>query len=282
MAIPRRAQTQNTSLPRTTERPLFLADLPHVGEKSVANRQQSAKPAASSNAARSVVSSHPAFADLVSPGKRLGHYAASRDSVEIRFADQAHIGASKQILQEEHNDERPSRQQQRGWRSLFSQVHTQLAPFAGLIVTLALLTSAGLLFWIISRGQPASLDLRDFQYNEGALSVQERESTPSASAIPISETQEATEKSQEAADTSQVVSPVEATAEPIVEDQASTANATASSPLGEILFPTTSTPLALDWSKAFDDATAQPEAENHGLPEVAEREVSSAESPVAR
>lgn len=280
MAIPRRAQAPNTSLPRTAEQTLFLADLPHVGEKSVATRQQSAEPAARSISARSAVSPDPAFPELVTPGKRLGHHAGSRASVEIRFADLAHIGASKHILQEKHEDGKPSGQQQRGWRSLFSQVHTQLAPFAGLIVTLALLTSAGLLFWIISRGQPASLDLQNFQYNEGALSVRASESTPSASVLPISETQKGTQKSPEAAGTSQVASPVEATAEPMVEDQALSANA--ASPLGRIVFPTTSTPLALDWSKAFDNAPAQPAAVIHGLPEVAEREVSSAESPVAR
>ncbi|QEG33141.1 hypothetical protein [Bythopirellula goksoeyrii] len=286
MAIPRR--TQAVPLTRSTDRPAYLADLPHVGEKLASNREQRTLPAATSSSEQPTVSTHPAFAEIIALDRGRSHPVAP-GSVGKLFLDRAHVAEDDYEGYEASVDRRPadpqpSRQHRRGWRRLFSQAHNLLAPFAGLIVTLALLTSAGLLFWLISRGQPAELDLRDLEYYDGALSIQISESEPASSAIPADQALEATEAVQEPTGATQAAAPVEKPVEPIVEEsvQASSPDVTASIPLGQISFPTTSTPFAFDYSKAFDTATAESSEKFHGLPEVAERENSSAENSVAR
>ncbi len=306
MAIPRRAQAHKVPLAKPADGPLFLAELPHVGEKSTVVQQQRAPAIGTSKDTQPAISSHPAFAEIAAARGRVEQTTTRREQLERRFLDEAHLEA--QALQDErqtaaqlspYHAPAPS-----SWRSLFSLVHTQLAPFAGLIVTLALLTSAGLLYWLISRGEPTRFDLQEFQRSEGAYRVQMNDPDPVASAIPIAETTETLKKSPDTKAESQVSAPVEAVSKPIVaekrveeqsvekpsvdkpiaEEQPATipTDATVSIPLGQISFPSTATPEELDWSKAFEATASQPLGELFSLPEVAEREVPTSVSPVAR
>ncbi|TWU27830.1 hypothetical protein [Bythopirellula polymerisocia] len=285
MAIPRRAQAPTVPLTRTAETPLFLADLPHVGDKPAVIRQQPASSTATSMPGQPAASTHPAFAEIAATTGRTEKTVSRREQLEQRFVDEAHLEA-KTLLEEQEaiayqqvQQKSKSRPGLFGWRKVFSQAHHQLAPFAGLIVTLALLSSAGLLYWLIARGQPTSFDLRDFDLNDGSLSVQVSESEPPASAIPLIETQRPAEVAQESTDAKRAASPAPSPEKPEVESQVPETKSTAAMPLGSIHFPTTNFPMALDWSKAFNDV-AQPQVEINGLPEVAE--VSSPESPMAR
>ena len=216
MAIPRRVNSQPATLPINlgqlpAVRPEILADLPHVGEEGARPRSATL---ATASPEPTPVSRHPAFAEL-QRSVGLQQQAPHAEPEVHRFVDRAHPGTGRLRTPQEHDYEKPqpvsqssapqssapqtsvpqastlpssvSRQQAPaagGWRAIFSHLPNVLAPMSGLIVTLALLTSAGLLFWMISRGQPAPLDSADFDAESGGYGVQVSELTAPEPMMP--------------------------------------------------------------------------------------------------
>lgn len=84
------------------------------------------------------------------------HESGPRTSVE---ADERTASRRRRRLRTEHRESRaasPSKPQD--WASRLYRMHAELAPYAGVIVTLALVASAGLLYWLMVGPSPAPTD----------------------------------------------------------------------------------------------------------------------------
>lgn len=136
------------------------------------------------------------------------------------------------------------------------QLHSQLAPYAGLIVTLALIASAGLLYWMIvgpTQSKLPALDMPIYQFEQGHLGSDEplvpefylepAESTPAATSTT----------SVREADISAVALPVPPVAAPQLTPQTQIESAhiqqLPATEASELQFPSTERPDPLDFTK---------------------------------
>jgi hypothetical protein len=277
VTIPRRADVASGDL-RAAPRTNLLAELPHVGEEQAVAHADSP--------ARTRKSSHPAFAEYPDYDDE-----AAVEPVRTRttrFVDRAHIDdewdreAPERRQSDRYSDqplihrERQSSRKPRakaGVGGLLSDVHQQMAPFAGLIVTAALVAAAGLLFHMMAGGNRPNAELDEFALPGFQVEAIE-ETLPADDSIPLAEADLNPEPTKpETLDASpSVATPSDSSEQktPATDVAAQDAPPIASSeieptaPLGQLSFPQTSTPLALDYSKATD-----PDLQK--LPEVAER-----------
>lgn len=278
---------------RTTARAKLLAELPHVGTQPVAS--------VAPPPTRNTKSSHPAFAeygdfDDIETSVPLSPASQRRST---RFVDQAHIDDEW-----EHDDFDPrtrharspqaivhrQRQSHRGNRprsplgGVLSGAHEQVAPFAGLIVTAALLATAGLLFHMLSSGGKSNVDLDEYALPGFRVEALE-ETLPSSESAPLAEVSVPSETPQseslkitpadvKSTDESAKAKPaIDASAQLVAPITEPTVELTM--PLGQLSFPQTTTPRALDYSKATDPDLQQ-------LPEIAGRPEPAASEAINR
>jgi hypothetical protein len=287
-----------------TRRPTVLAELPHVGEGASVEHARSGHEAFPQTV-QNLKSSHLAFAEL-------DHFhdndsfedeqpRQQRSRRQTRFVDQAHIDHEwerRNPIDYEHDDDdyeprdrrrrpsdhvvqrqtrsRPTAQNTNGWSALLSTAHAQLAPFAGLIVTAALIASAGLLLLMMAGDQQ-----KNAEFDELALpgfrvdASDELEQADSDESAPLADSgfdgtqSDELEFSQSTSTEQQIFptngSPADSSAaipQPVIEEITEP-----TTPLGSLSFPVTTTPLALDYRKAMP----QPADELRALPAVAER-----------
>jgi hypothetical protein len=259
---------------QSTARMNLLAELPHVGREPVI------APVASPAISRT--STHPAFAAYDDEPIELAQTRTKR------YVDQAHRDDEDDDEEFERHEKRrrtdnSSVRRQRptvhkphvkpGVSGLLSQAHQQVAPFAGLIVTTALVAAAGLLFHMMagdnkSKAELDEFSLPGFQVNALENSLPTNTSAPLAEVSANPESLEPQSLSTGPAELTPIEDPAQKapaaavgvqTAPPLAE-----ANDEATTPLGQLSFPQTGTPLALDYTKATDPDLLT-------LPEVAER-----------
>lgn len=264
--------------PHNVAQTKLLAELPYVGEEPIT------VPTISS--ARARTAANPSFAKCDEEPPR---------PLNRRFVDKAHID-DEWDHENLHHRERPpylshpfnQHQRQSSSRptsksvlgALLSDIHQQVAPFAGLIVTAALVAAAGLIFHMMAGGNEskATIDefaLPGFQVEAIGESLSMEESIPLADGSPTSETSKHKTANTESVD----LEPPESAEQKVPDSDVktstppiATAEIESTVPLGQLSFPQTETPLALDYSKATD-----PDLQK--LPEVAERtEATEAES----
>ena len=302
MTIPRRTDV-SAGENFAARRPTVLAELPHVGEPASV-QQSRAVHEAIPQTVQNLKSSHPAFAELddshddYSFEDEQPRRQSSRR--QTRFVDQAHIDHEwerRNPIDYQHDDEdyeprerhrrpsdhvvqrqahsRPTTQRRGGWSALLSTAHAQSAPFAGLIVTAALIASAGLLFLMMAGNQQ-----KNAEFDELALpgfrvdashelqQAESKESAPLADSgfdgmpndglefTPPTSTEQTLPTNSTPADSSAAIP------QPVIEEITEP-----TTPLGSLSFPVTNTPLALDYRKAMP----QPTDELQALPAVAER-----------
>ncbi len=298
MTIPRRSDLP-TGENFAACRPTVLTELPHVGQPARVQQSRAAYEAVPQTV-QNLKSSHPAFAELADSHENDSFEEElppqQRSRRQTRFVDQAHIDHEweRKNVRQDADDEprerhrraaehvgqrkdtpRPKTQSTSGWGSLLSAVHAQLAPFAGLIVTAALIASGGLLFFMIAGNQQknaefdelalpgfrvdASRDLEQAASGESApLADSDFSGTPTDGLefAPPTSTEQTLPTNMTPADSSAAIP--QPAIEEIVEP---------TTPLGSLSFPATNTPLALDYRKAMP----QPTDELQALPAVAER-----------
>ena len=311
VTIPRRTDTA-LSEPLALQGVKLLAELPHVGAPSVADSRPVFETEPTPSSSRTLKSTHPAFAELAELPEAA---PAQRGPRPTRFVDRAHVDHEWEVAQprEDADDfvprQRVSQPQRRmvhrqshaqsarhrtGWQAIFSQTHARIAPFAGLIVTAALMASAVLLFWIMLGGQPGA-KLNEFALPGDGFRVEISEpdfsTTQSVSVPPLVEADFVpTTVQPENSDYVQPTTPTQpspleiqphgvptdtsaATLQPVSEQIGEP-----TAPLGRLLFPVTNMPLALDYSKAVNNSAA----ELQELPAVAERADAATPEPINR
>jgi hypothetical protein len=304
VAIPRRTDflTDDSAFTRLK----MLAELPHVGEAPevmAAPRVQAVEPPARS--ARTLKSSHPAFAELADlPTEE----AATNKRRQKRFVDHAHVDREHESFDERHEEDLPrkrvSRGKQReprgrsqsrsikqssGWGTFFSQTHQRIAPLAGLFVTAALFASAALLFWMMLTNRQGTAELNEFALPGDGFRVEltDPQLSPSESLTTPPLAENISTPSSSVPQEFEYIAPVNPVEESPVELSTET-NAATLQPtieptdepalLGQLLFPVTNTPLALDYSKALH----QPADNLQALPAVAERADAATTEPINR
>jgi len=191
-------------------------------------------------------------------------------------------------------------------------MHYQLAPFAGLIVTLALIASAGLLYWMIVSPNRVPTNYRDAQQGLGASTVELPKFVPELSSfasrtkatnipdtmafeMPSWDSDEAVaEVSPPAVEESPVpalqeqelvVSIDEPAVEVPTEQTPADATEQTTSPAVEPVFLTTNRPAALDFSKVGVVAKVEPQEDlpqSKPRPEVAKLAVPHVAVPTRR
>ncbi len=198
--------------------------------------------------------------------------------------------------------------------TLLFTLHSQLAPFAGAIVALALIASAGLLYWMIVSPNRVSLDFPEegqvgFEASSPELpkfvpelpsfasrTIGAPASETAAFDLPAWEAEEVVaEESTEVGDTPAmamqeqelVVSLEETTSdsEPQTEPVPVNALEQAASPVAELNFATTNSPRALDFTKIGVTAEIETQTDSpHGKPvaQVAGRTVPHVSIPIKR
>lgn len=312
VTIPRRTDTASRET-LALQYMKLLAELPHVGDTPVTRPMPVViETEPSGRSSRTLKSSHPAFAELA--GLPEGA-PVQRGPRSTRFVDRAHVDHEWESSEDQDEEdfaprERVSRtrkrvlagrshahstRQQTGWRSFMSQAHAQVAPFAGLIVTAALMASAALLFWMMLGGQQPGAEFNDFALPGDGFRVEASEpdfsTTQAVSEPPLAEadfapTTEQPENSEYVQPTTPAEqSPLEmqphsvptdtsaATMQPIIEQIDDTP-----AQLGQLMFPVTNTPLALDYSKALNNSDVSLQE----LPAVAERADAATVEPINR
>lgn len=297
--------------PRRTDSPAdelkgmkLLAELPRIGVTAASPRQDGSKQEdLRASTARTAKSSHPAFAELDEFDDEPQYSRRSLHYVDRAHIDQAHdeqqqlspfedsprrrSGVSNAHSRHSLSEHRPSHRRRPGSGAgrMLSGVHEQLTPFAGLIMTAALVACAGLLFLMIA-GKRDSAEFDEFALPgfrvEAAEQTLDTVHAPLADSEALSEPfvpeafpyepaeipeQEPPAAKVAPADTSAAV------ARPIISEITEP-----SEPLGELFFPVTGTPLALDLSKAV----APTDGELNELPAVAEREEPASSEPINR
>lgn len=304
VAIPRRTDflTDDSAFTRLK----MLAELPHVvaaPEVAAAPRAQAVESPAQST--RTLKSSHPAFAELADlPTEE----PLPRKRRQKRFVDRAHIDREWESLDERHEEDLPrkrvtrgkdreprghshtrSAKQSSGWGTFFSQTHERIAPLAGLFVTAALFASAALLFWMMLTNRQGTAELNEFALpGEGfrvELSEPPLSPTDSLTTVPLAESIATPSSSMPEEfeyippSTSSEESPMELSTETNAATLQPTIDPTDEPALlGQLLFPVTNTPLALDYSKALH----KPADDLQSLPAVAERADAATTEPINR
>jgi hypothetical protein len=298
VTIPRRTDNPNAE----NRRSRLLAELPYVGEVAAVPPRRSMAEEVAASPPRTK-SNHPAFAELDDYADE-PHTLKHQSQRTLRYVDQAHIDPDTEEQVDWQESERISRGRQSQPRSqmvqlrpnqqhrraagvgrILSETHEQLAPFAGLIVTAALIACAGLLILVMASGKQSGEDLDRFAVPgfsveaDGELSPDD---APLADSAFMPEAVEPDGMEYEPPQTAEPKSsppsaaPADASAaipQPVIDEITEP-----SVPLGQLSFPITSTPLALDYSKAFEQ-TADALQE---LPTVAERDNAATTEPINR
>jgi hypothetical protein len=298
------------TIPRRTDQPFgdnpqvlrqkVLADLPHLGDGLVAARTQPTP----EPAPRKKKSSHPAFAELAEDFDQ-EPISVSPKRKKRRFVDQAPIEAEQtadkrqpprrqkvapraQQAQRHQPGQRQQRQQpaphskrtnQRApWGSFLAAAQSQLASFAGLITTAALVAAAGLMFVIMNNRQPpiANIDefaLPSFRVEETELDQAATDATP-----PLVEAEITPEAMEPTADEALSIESGRVDTRTLVSTPVIDQIVEPTAPLGTLTFPVTSSPLALDYNKAA--GSLDPDLLQ--LPVVAERPETQGTEPINR
>lgn len=289
------------TIPRRTDQPFgyqtaalrqnLLADLPHLGEQIAAEMPETIR--------RRKKSSHPAFAEIAEDLEQ-GPIRQAAKRKKRRFVDQVHLEieerqpANRKQLAErsqgpqrqpaklnktEQSNHRNSRATQKALLGSFlADARDQLGQFSGFITTAALVAAAGLMFMIMNNRQPPIANVDEFALPGFRVEAKQPEQIAIEDTPPLVEfdvTADVVDPNVEAtlptesepADTSAVV------AEPVIEQFVEQ-----DAPLGTLSFPVTSSPLALDYSKAAD--TSDPDLQ--ALPVVAERPETQGTEPINR
>lgn len=266
----------------------LLTELPHVGDEPAAMPAQAAMPPTYPHGVEPTTGA--AFAR---PGDRPSGVAAQRPPHvhQTRYVDQAHIDHEWErdgdyMREDGLRANGPPRQsgetlihrQPYGQRStrrrspltvIFSQAHERVAPFAGLIVTGALVAAAGLLFHIISDNGASNANFNEFAvpgFRVDAVddSLMDDAGAPLIEKSELPELTQNEEPEHETPNETAQADPAIAAPEDVLTIPAIESLAEPSAPLGQLSFPKTDSPLALDYSKA-----ANPDLQS--LPVVAER-----------
>ena len=303
MAFPRRVDQQAVKQSQA----MLLTDLPFVDAKTPDQAQFSASDSKTllnddssrlQDLAFSVVDEELTDSFV----ERSGPSRLQRNSK--RYVDQAHIAAENRDPESDqaHRETlgRQSKSRDRGYKSkvqlpassLLTRTHAKLAPFAGLIVLVVMLSSAGMLFWILAGKGQGGIHLDELDQIEAGLSVQldenevnqapfeispQPEAAPIVSQVNPPQSEDLTEKLLEPDRSSN--NPADVAGQTLPTPTNNTGQAI---PLGEIRFPESNTPLAMDFGKAMAPASDTSPTEILDLPAVAEREVDHLGSPVAR
>jgi hypothetical protein len=295
------------TIPRRTDQPFgdnpqvlrqkVLADLPHLGDGLVTARTQSTPESNS----RKLKSSHPAFAEIANDfDEDQEEIAVPAKRKKRRYVDQAHVEAKEyqpqrrkaapraqqterrqpaQRKQREQPAPRGKRTNQRApWGSFLAAAQSQLASFAGLITTAALVAAAGLMFVIMNNRQPpiANIDefaLPSFRVEETELDQAATETTP-----PLVDAEIVPEAMESTVDQTLPTESVPADASAVVAGPVIEQIVEPTAPLGTLTFPVTSSPLALDYNKAL----GAPDPDLLQLPVVAERPETQGTEPINR
>jgi hypothetical protein len=286
VTIPRRADLASGDS-HVAARPNLLAELPHIGKESPA-----VNVASTTNTRKST---HPAFAEYAL-NVEVPSDESSRKQTK-RYVDRPHIEeaddrGSFDSQTNSHRKDQPIANRQRNHKQkqksafagLLSNAHQQLAPFAGLIVTAALVAAAGLLFHMMSGGSKSSADVDEFALPGFQVEVI-NEPAPSEEFIPLADVSPTPESPKPEIKITEpaTLMPPDNSAQNVLDPSANTPSTlpTAASevestvPLGQLSFPLTETPLALDYAKASDP-------DLKALPEVAERTETTASEGINR
>jgi hypothetical protein len=251
----------------------LLAELPHLGNEPVA------EPTTPVPQNRKFV--HAAFAEphdepVAKKTSTLNKRYVDRAHLEVKsdhdyLEPQVNCHRTHQSLAHRHSSQKPTSKSV--LHVFLTGAHQQVAPFAGLIVTAAIVATAGLLFHMMSSGSNSKADLDEFalpSFEVEAIgkSLSDEESLPLADVSPTPEI-----SSSENINTApEDILPSENVEQKMPALGAHTPNTPPSAEveiestatLGQLAFPQTQTPLALDYTKASD-----PDLQR--LPEVAER-----------
>lgn len=300
VTIPRRTD-HGSGDSSNTSRVKILAELPHVGSAPVPVPEKRASSETVRVAERKPKSNHPAFADY---DDSEDDYPTAKPVLQrhsSRYVDQPHTDhewededhrewesyapRSRRVMASSRSTRRSQSQRSGNWRPVLSEAHSQLAPFAGLIVTAALVTAAVFLFLIVAGRRQPGTGLENFALPSDGFRVELEEELPAEENSTVAPLVDAgsgiIEQPPQEMSTGAV--PETPSAELSLENQANDSSAinlvpdeiktTTLAPLGELTFPITTTPLALDYSKAVGPPTDDLQA----LPAVAERENPSTE-----
>lgn len=309
MVIPRKANSAD-SRPAAVPAAQVLVELPYVGERARARNEMPYEEhaVASKNPPfpSSTPAQHPAFAELAAANVRAATGSPASSTGQQHYVDEPHAHVTGDRTTYPADDQLDSfspapdfltRGRNLTWRARYARAHDSIAPFAGLIVTLALLSCAGLLFWLISNHQQPEFDLENLGFSsDGELSVDVIDTTPAEQekipATPLSGANELESSTDEKAsmtaldgDTGNLAvakeppPPRGSSGRP----ESPSNQVPAEESWGELQYPRTATPLELDFSKAVESLEAEtPQNEPpRQLPVVAERE-SVAEPSVSR
>lgn len=290
MTIPRRTDQPYGDNPQV-HRQNVLADLPHLGDCVAAPRTEPIT--------RKKKSSHPAFAELAE-GIDQEPVRQSAKRKKRRHVDQAHVEpeewqpprrkqlsersqqSQRQLAKQNQREQSNPRTQRTKQRvpvgSFLVELKEQVAPFAGFVTTAALVAAAGLMFMIMNNRQPPIANVDEFALPSFRVEKKQSDQIATEDTPPLVDADitpegleptadETSEIETTPTDTSAVV--VEPVIEQIVESPA---------PLGTLSFPVTSSPLALDYSKAA--GTSDPDLQ--ALPVVAERPETQGTEPINR
>jgi hypothetical protein len=290
VTIPRRTDQPYGDNPRV-HRQNVLADLPHLGDAVVPPRPEPA--------ARKKKSSHPAFAEMTEEFEQEPARIADKRK-KRRYADQAHAESEewqpprrKQLAERSQRPQRqPAKQKQREQSnprnnrakqkapvgSFLVVLKEQAAPFAGFVTTAALVAAAGLMFMIMNNRQPPIANVDEFALPSFRVEKNELEQIATEDTPPLVDTDITPDGLEPTADdTSDIeTTPTDTSAvvvEPVIEQIVES-----TAPLGTLSFPVTSSPLALDYSKA----AGTPDPDLQALPVVAERPETQGTEPINR
>jgi hypothetical protein len=299
------------TIPRRTDQPFgdnpqvlrqkVLADLPHLGDGLVARSEP---------APRKKKSSHPAFAEVAEDFDQ-EPTSVSAKRKKRRIAEHPHIEAEQtaeerqpprrqKVAPRAQQTERrqPAQRKQlqqpapRGkqtnqrapWGSFLAAAQSQLASFAGLITTAALVAAAGLMFVIMNNRQSPIANVDEFALPSFRVEQSDRieqrnldhatiEATP-----PLVDSETIPDALQPTTDQTLPTKSVPADTRTLVSEPVIEQIVEPTAPLGTLTFPVTSSPLALDYNKAL----GAPDPDLLQLPVVAERPETQGTEPINR
>jgi hypothetical protein len=286
MTLPRRVG----SLSAVSERATFLAELPEVRETLPLGSPM----LASSLAGAGAMSAGYVSAGVASVSQRTP--AEYTPPIREKIDTPLQSRQRRETSHRQHSKGPQNRQcpcQMSLWRRVFSQAQAGLAPIAGVLVVFVLLSSAGLLFMLITDSRRVDSDVDSLSSWEEGLRVQ-AESPAVEEPLP----EVAPLKEQATAEVEAKVAPADVSGtapEPQTTEAAGpTAPVAAAEPmptyavaeesvdLGSLGFPQTSTPAELDYEQAQGMLAKEQGPALQALPSVAERDTPAADSTLSR
>ena len=273
MVIPQRKDGGAVTRRSQGRRPIVLARLPQVGSSSppvlsdVSSAPQSIHD--DSHTDPSTMLLPPLRQDLPREGEGLNLYVDQGHSHSHRLA------TDRITVSDPAKNHRPASYPQLKKASILHQLQVQLAPHAGLIVAMALIASAGLLYWLIIGPTQTPIDYHKMS-NDGFDRIS-------------AETSE--NFTQEHFPEGRVIVSEQWAADPPTEDPPAELSSTDqpdaidlletdSPPAIDLL--KTDNPAAFDFAKLSDSVEAQPSEEFNKLPEIAERFIPQIIEPIKR